>query len=91
MNYIRGAASDPSWAAKLPLLAAEIKRIFTAEELRAYFATITRVGPAAQVATAEQYETMRERSMTTYPAAQLTPFCLSERAGFDSSVPAEPL
>ena len=60
MNYIRGAASDPSWAAKLPLLAAEIKRIFTAEELRAYFATITRVGPAAQVATAEQYETMRD-------------------------------
>jgi hypothetical protein len=51
LNYIRAADSDPSWAAKLPLFAAEIERIFTAEELRAYFATATRVGAAAHVAT----------------------------------------
>ena len=36
--------SDPSWAEKLPLFVAEVKRIFTAEELRGYFATTTRVG-----------------------------------------------
>src|SRR5262249_4954125 len=36
------------------------KRIFTAEELRAYFATTTRVGPAAHVATDEQYLTTRD-------------------------------
>ena len=60
LNYVRASDSDPSWAAKLPLFAAEIKRIFTAEELRAYFATTTRVGPAAHVATEEQYETMRD-------------------------------
>ena len=42
LNYIRAADSDPSWAVKVPLFAAEIRRIFTTEELRAYFATTTR-------------------------------------------------
>jgi hypothetical protein len=60
LNYIRASDSDPSWAAKLPLFAAEIMRIFTTEELRAYFATTTRVGPAAHVATGEQYQMMRD-------------------------------
>ena len=60
LNYIRASDSDPSWAAKLPLFAAEISRIFTTEEVRAYFATTTRVGPAAHVATDEQYQTMRD-------------------------------
>ena len=35
-------------------------RIFKTEELRAYFATTVRVGPAAHVATEEQYQTMRD-------------------------------
>ena len=35
LNHIRAADSDPSWAAKLPLFAAEIKRILTSEELGA--------------------------------------------------------
>ncbi len=60
LNYIRAADSDPSWAVKVPLFAAEIGRIFTTEELRAYFATTTRVGPTAHVATEEQYQTMRD-------------------------------
>ena len=60
LNYVRASDSDPSWAAKLPLFAAEIKRIFTTEELRTYFATTTRVGPAAHVATERQYQTMRD-------------------------------
>jgi len=60
LNYIRGSDVDPSWAAKLPFLAAEIRRIFTAEELCAYFATTTRIGPAAHVATDEHYLTMRD-------------------------------
>ena len=60
LNYIRAADSDPSWAVKVPLFAAEIRRIFTTEELRAYFATTTRVGAAAHVATGEQYQTMRD-------------------------------
>ena len=62
LNYIRAADSDPSWAVKVPLFAAEIRRIFTTEELRAYFATTTRVGAAAHVATEEQYQTMRDAS-----------------------------
>jgi hypothetical protein len=45
---------------KVPLFAAEIRRIFTTEELGAYFATTARVGPAAHVATEEQYQTMRD-------------------------------
>jgi hypothetical protein len=56
----RASDSDPSWAATLPLFATEIKRIFTAEELAAYFATTTRIGPAAHIATDEQYQTMRD-------------------------------
>jgi len=35
--------------------AAEIQRIFITDELRAYFAATTRLGPAAHVATEEQY------------------------------------
>lgn len=60
LNFIRASDADPSWAAKLPLFAAEIRRIFTREELRAYFATTTRVGAAAHVCTEEQYQTMRD-------------------------------
>ncbi len=60
LNHIRASDSDPSWAVTLPLFANEIKRIFTAEQLAAYFATTTRVGPAAHVATDEQYRTMRD-------------------------------
>ena len=59
LNYIRASDSDPSWAAKLPLFTAEIKRIFMTDELRTYFATTTRVGPAAHVATEKQYQIMR--------------------------------
>lgn len=59
LNHIRASDSDPSWAATLPLFANEIKRIFTSEQLAVYFATTTRVGPAAHVATEEQYQTMR--------------------------------
>lgn len=55
LNYIRASDSDPSWAEKLPLFVAEVKRIFTAEELRGCFATTPRVGPAAHVATDGQY------------------------------------
>jgi hypothetical protein len=60
LNYIRASDSDPSWAAKLPLFTAEIQRIFMTDELRTYFATTTRVGPAAHVATEEQYQMMRD-------------------------------
>lgn len=63
LNYLRASDSDPSWAAKMPLFAAEIRRIFTTDELREYFATTARVGPAAHVATAEQYQTMRDAGM----------------------------
>jgi hypothetical protein len=39
---------------------AEIRRIFTNEELTVYFATTRRVGALAHVATDEQYQTMRD-------------------------------
>ena len=60
LNHIRAADSDPAWAATLPFFVDEIKRIFTAEQFAAYFATMTRVGAAAHVATEEQYQTMRD-------------------------------
>jgi hypothetical protein len=43
--------------------AEEIKRIFTVEDLNRYFATTTTVGSAAHVATAEEYELMRNAGM----------------------------
>jgi hypothetical protein len=42
------------------LFAAEIKLIFTTEELGVYFATTRRVGSVGHVATDEQYQTMRD-------------------------------
>lgn len=60
LNFIRASDADPAWAAKLPLFAAEIQRIFTHEELRAYFATTTRVGVAGHVCTEEQYQTLQD-------------------------------
>jgi hypothetical protein len=44
VNYIRAADSDPSWEANVPKFAAEIRQIFTDEELKAYFATAPRIG-----------------------------------------------
>jgi hypothetical protein len=60
LNYIRAADSDPSWEANVPNFAAEIREIFMAEELQAYFATATRIGVTGHVCTEEQYETMRD-------------------------------
>ena len=44
LNYIQAADSDPSWETNVPKFAAEIRQIFTDEELQAYFATATRIG-----------------------------------------------
>lgn len=94
LNYVRASDSDPSWAAKLPLFA-EIKRIFTAEELRADFATTTRVGPAAHVATKEQYETMRDAGAfdddVVSGAADAVLFERARVLLLDGAVPGEPL
>ena len=60
LNYIRAADSDPSWEANVPKCAAEIRQIFTDDELQAYFATTTRIGVAGHVCTEAQYETIRE-------------------------------
>jgi hypothetical protein len=60
LNYMRVSDSDPVWNVKLPLFAAEIRRVFTNEELTEYFAMTRRVGALAHVATEEQYQTMRD-------------------------------
>ena len=95
LNYIRAADSDPSWAVNVPLFAAEIKRIFTAEELRTYFATTTRVGPAAHVATEGQYETMRDAGAfdddVVSGAADAVLFERARVLLLDGAVPDEPL
>lgn len=63
LNHMRAAESSREWAEKLPLFVAEIRRIFTADELRQYFATATRVGAAGHVASDAEYETMRNAGM----------------------------
>lgn len=66
LNYLRVSDADPSWAAHLPQFLAEVRRIFTLDEVRECFATTTRVGAAGHVMTEAQYRTMRlARSMTT--------------------------
>jgi len=60
LNYIQAADADPAWQANLPQFAAEIRQIFTNEELRTYFDTTTRVGAVAHVSTEEQYQTLRD-------------------------------
>ena len=44
----------------MPKFAAEIRQIFTDDELHAYFATATRIGVTGHVCTEAQYETMRD-------------------------------
>ena len=63
LNYLRASDSSSDWREKIPLFIKEIKRIFTIEELKTYFATTTRVGSAAHVATDGEYEFMREAGM----------------------------
>ena len=63
LNYLRVSDSRSDWRERIPLFTEEIKRIFTVEELKTYFATTTRVGSAAHVATDAEYEFMREAGM----------------------------
>ena len=63
LNYLRASDSRSDWRERIPLFTEEIKRIFTVEELKTYFATTTRVGSAAHVATDAEYEFMREAGM----------------------------
>ena len=90
LNYIRAADSDPSWNANVPKFAAEIHRIFTDEELQAYFATATRVGVAGHVCTEAQYETMRDagRSAKMRSRVQPTLSCSSVHGRFSSAARA---
>jgi hypothetical protein len=63
LNYLRVSDSSSDWREKIPLFTEEIKRIFTVEELKLYFATTTRIGSAAHVVTDGEYEFMREAGM----------------------------
>ena len=63
LNYLRASDTRSDWAEQIPLFTEEIKRIFTVDELNGYFATTTRVGCAAHVATDEEYELMRDAGM----------------------------
>jgi hypothetical protein len=63
LNYFQAADSYPEWAGTLPLFVAEIKRIFTADELKKYFASATGVGAAGHVAPDAECETMRGAGM----------------------------
>jgi hypothetical protein len=95
LNYIRASDTDPSWAEKLPLFVAEVKRIFAAEELRGYLAATTRVGPAAHVATDEQYLTMRDAGAfgddVVSGAADAILFERARALLIDDAAPGEPL
>ena len=88
LNYIRAADSDPSWAAKLPLFAAEIKRIFTAEECARTSRPPHESGRPLMSLPRNNIRRCATpvRSMTMWSAAQLTRSCLSVHGCFCSVV-----
>jgi hypothetical protein len=60
LNFLRAASEDVAFAGEVPSFVAEIREIFSREEIRAYLDTVQRVGALGHIATDEAYEEMRE-------------------------------
>jgi len=60
VEFMRAAETAPEWREQLPMFIAEIKRLFSREDIRAYLDKIRRVGPLGHVLTDEQFEEFHE-------------------------------
>jgi len=60
LEFVRASNTRPEFAGELSDFVREIKKIFTPDEIRAYFENLTHVGPAGHVMTDEQYKVLRD-------------------------------
>jgi hypothetical protein len=59
VKFMRMAERSPEWREQFPMFVAEIKGLFSPEEIRGYLGRIHRVGPLGHVLTDEQFEEFR--------------------------------
>jgi len=59
VEFLRVAEQSPEWNEQVPLFMAELKRIFSPEEIRAYLDGVRRIGPLGHVMSDEQFEEFR--------------------------------
>ncbi len=59
VEFMRMAERSPEWREQFPMFVAEIKRLFSPEEIRGCLSRIHRVGPLGHVLTDEQFEEFR--------------------------------
>lgn len=59
VEFLRMAERAPEWREQVPLFIAEIKQIFSLEELQGYLDGIRRVGPLGHVLSDEEFEQFR--------------------------------
>ena len=60
LEFVRAANTRPEFAREIQDFIAEIKTIFTSQEIRTYLDNLERVGAAGHVMTDEQYQVMRD-------------------------------
>jgi hypothetical protein len=59
VEFLRMAERAAEWREQLPMFIAEIKQIFSQEEIRGYLDGIRRVGPLGHVLSDEEFEEFR--------------------------------
>ena len=59
VKFMRMAERSPEWREQFPMFVAEIKGLFSPEEIRGYLDRIHRVGPLGHVLTDEHFEEFR--------------------------------
>jgi hypothetical protein len=59
VELLRMAERAPEWREQLPMFVSEIKRLFSAEEIRGYLDGVRRVGPLAHLLSDDEFEEFR--------------------------------
>lgn len=59
VEFLRMAERAPEWREQLPLFVAEIKQLFSPEEIRGYLDGVRRVGPLGHVLSDDEFEEFR--------------------------------
>jgi hypothetical protein len=59
VEFLRMAETRLEWREQVPMFAAEIKQLFSPEELQRYFDNVRRIGPLGHVMTDQQFEEFR--------------------------------
>ena len=59
VEFLRMAERAPEWREQLPMFIAEIKRLFSPEEIRTYLDGVRRVGPLGHILSDDEFEEFR--------------------------------